>query len=70
MDRNQEGLHQEQAPGCPRECVEELRPEAQALCPERSETALRPSTRGYPLPCRPGGAKGDFRQGIQGHERG
>ena len=70
VGRDREGLYQGQAPGRPRECVEKLRPEAQALRAERSETALRPSTRGYPLSCRPDRVKGDFRQGIEGHERG
>ena len=67
---DRKGLHQGQAPRCPRECAKKLRPEVQALRLERSETALRPSTRGYPLSCRLGREKGDFREGIEGHERG
>ena len=63
-------LHQGQAPGRPRECPEKLRPQAQALRAERSKTALRPLTRGYPVSCRPGGEKGNFCEGIEGHERG
>ena len=51
---DREGLYQGQAPGRPKECPEKLRLEAQALRVERSETALRPSTKGYPLSCRPG----------------
>ena len=70
MGGDQKRLHQGQAPGRPRECPEKLRPQAQALRAERSETALRPLTRGYPLSCRPGGEKGDFREVIEGHKRG